>query len=242
MLNNIICKKLFARKKSVFCFKKCHISLHFGVVRKEKKIKLDSPKNCRTSQYIRRLPYLRNEDPNFKNSIIDIVNNRSDLTKFLLATSDYGKNIHENINAVVADGEVNQAVVHRALDQKNKGVFESPIPLSVTFKDAKKFDIQNPIIGNLLSQVNANKISDAKVKQLLGQAKDEELQARLDRLRKRIDKSDDDDNNNTNNNNNNINFDDSNDDDTNIDGEELRRRYSNLRQPIIPSNDNNEEE
>ena len=93
----------------------------------------------------------------------------------------------------------------------------------------KKFDIQNPIIGNLLSQVNANKISDAKVKQLLGQAKDEELQARLDRLRKRIDKSDDDDNNN-NNNNNNINFDDSNDDDTNIDGEELSRRYSNLRQ------------
>ena len=101
----------------------------------------------------------------------------------------------------------------------------------------KKSDIQNPIIGNLLSQVNANKISDAKVKQLLGQAKDEELQARLDRLRKRIDKSDDDDNNN----NNNINFDDR-DDDNNVDGEELRRRYSNLRRPIIPSNDNNEEE
>ena len=57
------------------------------------------------------------------------------------------------------------------------------------FKDAKKIDIQNPIIGNLLSQVNANKISDAKVKQLLGQAKDEELQARLDRLRKRTDKA-----------------------------------------------------
>ena len=111
-----------------------------------------------------------------------------------------------------------------------------PIPLSVTFKDAKKFDIQNSI-GNLLSQVNANKISDAKVKQLLGQAKDEELQARLDRLRKRIDKSDDDDNNN----NNNINFDDR-DDDNNVDGEELRRRYSNLRRPIILSNDNNEEE
>ena len=72
----------------------------------------------------------------------------------------------------------------------------------------KKSDIQNPIIGNLLSQVNANKISDAKVKQLLGQAKDEELQARLDRLRKIIDKSDDEDNNN--NDNNNINFDDSN--------------------------------
>ena len=72
------------------------------------------------------------------------------------------------------------------------------------FKDAKKFNIQNPIIGNLLSQVDANKISDAKVKGLLSQAKDEELQTRPDRLKKRIDKSDD-------NNNNNINFDDNDD-------------------------------
>ena len=115
-----------------------------------------------------------------------------------------------------------------------------PIPLSVTFKDAKKFDIQNSI-GNLLSQVNANKISDAKVKQLLGQAKDEELRARLDRLRKRIDKSDDD--NNNNNNINKINFDDSDDDDdNNVGGEELRRRYINLRRLTMLSNDNNEEE
>ena len=63
------------------------------MVRKEKKVELDLPKNYGTSQYIRRLPYIRNEDPNFKSSIIDIVNNRSDLRKFLLATSDYEKNI-----------------------------------------------------------------------------------------------------------------------------------------------------
>ena len=173
------------------------------MVRKKKKIKLDLPK---TTEQVNTLgDYLILE---MRNSIIDIVNKRSDLRKCLLAASDYGKNIQENINAVVADGKFNQAVVRRALDEKDKGVFESPIPLSVTFKDQKEIHIQNPIIGNLLSQVNANKISDAKVKQLLGQAKDEELQARLDRLRKRIDKSDDEDNNN--NNNNNINFDDSN--------------------------------
>ena len=75
-------------------------------------------------------------------------------------------------------GKFNQAVVCRAPDQKNKGVFESPTPLSVTFKDANKFIIQNPVIGNLLSQVNANKITDAKVKQLLGTARNEELRAR----------------------------------------------------------------
>ena len=83
-----------------------YISLLFGLVRKEKKIKLDLTKNYGASQHIRRLPYIRNENPNFKNSIIDIVNNRSDLRNLLLATSNYGKNIQENINAVVADRKI----------------------------------------------------------------------------------------------------------------------------------------
>ena len=98
---------------------------------------------------------------------------------------------------------------------KKKGVFESPTLLSVTFKDAKKIDLQNPVIGNLLSQVNANKITDAK--QLLGQAKDDEIQARLNRLRKRLDKRDD--------NNNNRNFDnsdvDDDDDNNNAGGDDI---------------------
>ena len=115
-----------------------YISLTFALAIEEKEIKLDSPKTYGASQHIRRLPYIRNEYLNFKNSIIDIVNSRSDLKKFLLATSDYGRNIEESINSVVANGKFNQAVVRRALDQINKGVFESPIPLSVTFKDAKK--------------------------------------------------------------------------------------------------------
>ena len=77
------------------------------------------------------------------------------------------------------------------------------------------------MIENLLSEVNANKISDAKVKQLLGQTKDDEIQARLKRWRKKIDKS--------HNNNNNTNFDDSDvddddDNDNNDAGVELRRR------------------
>ena len=53
-------------------------------------------------------------------------------------TSDYGKNIQENINTVVAWGKFNQPVVRRPLDEKDKGVFGLPIPLSVTFKDQKK--------------------------------------------------------------------------------------------------------
>ena len=115
-----------------------YLSLPFGLIRKEEKIKLDLPKNYGASQYMKRLPYISREDPSFQNSIIDIVNNRSDLRKCLLATSEYGRNIQENINSVAAGEKFNQAVVRRVLDQKNKGVFESPTPLSITFKDAKK--------------------------------------------------------------------------------------------------------
>ena len=53
-----------------------------------------------------------------KNSIIDILNNRSYLKKFLVAASNYGENIQKNINTVVADGKCNQAVVRRVLDQE----------------------------------------------------------------------------------------------------------------------------
>ena len=156
----------------------------------------------------------------------------------MLDKSDYGRSIQENINAVVADGKFNQAVDSGTLDQKNKGVFESPILLSVTSKDAKKIDIQNPVIGNLLSQVNMNKISDAKVKQLLGQAKDDEMQARLNKLRKRIDKNGDN-NNNTNSDDSDVDDDDEDDNDS---GDELRWRYNNLRQPTTIPNDNDQEE
>ena len=100
-----------------------YISLPLGLVRKQKKIKLGLPKNYRVGQYIKRLPYTGNEDPNFQNSITDIVNNRSNLRKFLLHTSDYGRDIQENINAVDADGKLNQAIVRRALDKKKTKEF-----------------------------------------------------------------------------------------------------------------------
>ena len=82
----------------------------------------------------------------------------------------------------------------------------------------QKTNIQNPIIRNLLSQVNAKKINDARVKQLLGQTKDEELQARLDKLKKELIKIINDDDNN--NNNNNINSGDSDDDDGDDDNDD----------------------
>ena len=112
------------------------------------------------------------------------MSSRADLQKYLLATSDYGKNIQENINTVVTDGKFNDALVRHVLDEKNKGVFNSSTPLSVTFKDAKKFDEQNPIIGNIISQVNANQIGEKGVKELFTRAEVEKIRRRLEALRR----------------------------------------------------------
>ena len=105
------------RRKSVFYFKKYLILVYILFwLKKKKKSNLIYQKKY-ASQYIKRLLCIRNEDPNFQNSVTDIVNNRSNLRNFLLVTSSYRRNTQENINAVVADGKFNQAVVCRALDQ-----------------------------------------------------------------------------------------------------------------------------
>ena len=66
-----------------------YVSLPLGLIQKDKQIKLNLPKNYAASHYIKRLPYIENEDTNFQNKIIDLVNNHTDLQKYLLATSGY---------------------------------------------------------------------------------------------------------------------------------------------------------
>ena len=39
-----------------------HIQLRYGLIRDEKKLKLNLPKNHSASQYIKRLPYLDNRN------------------------------------------------------------------------------------------------------------------------------------------------------------------------------------
>ena len=159
------------------------VSLPFGLIQEDKHIKLNLPKNYAASQYIKCLPYVKNEDTHFQNKIIDLVNNRTDLQKYLLATSGYGDFIQEKINTIVDDGKYNHAMVRRALDEKNKRLLQYGTPLSITFKDAKKFDIQNPIIGGLLSQVEANKLEDNILKQKREDLKNREIASRLTGLR-----------------------------------------------------------
>ena len=71
------------------------------------------------------------------------------MKKWLLATSDYRRELQEDLNVVVGyDEKFNNAIVRHALDRKDASVMQILNPLNVTFHDVKKFDMQNPIIGN----------------------------------------------------------------------------------------------
>ena len=87
--------------------------------------------------------------------------NREDFKKWLLATSDYGNELQEDLNAIVGYNEkFNNALVRHALDLKNAGIFQNANPLNLTFRDVKKFDLQNPIIRKLAIQVKASKLTE----------------------------------------------------------------------------------
>ena len=66
---------MFLEIKHIFENNMSYVSLTLGLIQKDKQVKLDLPKNY-ASQYMKRLPYIENEDTNFQNTIIHLVNNR----------------------------------------------------------------------------------------------------------------------------------------------------------------------
>ena len=55
-----------------------------------------------------------NKDTNFQNSIINVINNREELQKFLLTSGNLGGNIHEETNLVVINDKLNDGCVCQA--------------------------------------------------------------------------------------------------------------------------------
>ena len=103
----------------------------------------------------------------------------------MLATSDYGNEIQENLNAVAGHGEkFTNSIVRHALDLKDDPIFRNPNSINVTFYDIKNFDQVNPVIGKLAAQVKATKLAEQELnKKLLDNFQADTLQARLDKLK-----------------------------------------------------------
>ena len=70
----------------------------------------------------------------------------------------------EWINSKTTNTQLHLLLCQHALDAADKNVFANPYPLPVTFKDVKKFDAQNPVLVNLLTQIEGNKLSDEEIK------------------------------------------------------------------------------
>ena len=103
-----------------------------------------------------------------------------------------GIEIQDDLNAIVGfDENFNNAIVRHSLDLKDQAIFRNPDPINVTFHDMKKFDLVNPVIGKLATQVKASKLTDYQLtKKLLQQGEIDELQLRLDKLKYGVDKDD----------------------------------------------------
>ena len=172
-----------------------NIQLPYGYVKNNKQVQFNLPNNYEESFCLKHAPYLTNQNPAVENNLINLIRNRDDLKKWLLATSKYGDEIQEDLNSIVGyDKKFTNAIVRHSLDLKDEAIFRNPNPIIVTFHDMKKFDLVNPVIGKLASQVKASKLTDYELtKKILQKGEVDELQLRLDKLKYGIPNDDDDD-------------------------------------------------
>ena len=183
------------------------VQLPYGVIENQPTFKFKNQKNYETNNYLKTLPYLDNVSrPEIQNDAINLIKNKASFRNYLLATSDVGSSLQDAINHVVTDGEFNEVGLRRVLDSHNSDIFKVSNPLSLVFKNAHTFNLKNPVLGNLVSQIYAGSLSDENIKKLLLQNDIDNIQTRLDNLKRR-----------PGNNNNNVNNDDDDNDGGNPD-------------------------
>ena len=70
-----------------------YIQLPYGLVRNEKQLQFNLPKNHEETQYIKRLPYIRDKGSQSDNLIIDVIQNRDDLKKMAFSNKSLWQGI-----------------------------------------------------------------------------------------------------------------------------------------------------
>ena len=114
---------------------------------------------------VKHLPYLAQiEDPIFQNKVEDLINNDEDLQAYLFATEDLNRTLEESLQLAVGHGKINDATkVRHELERNDKSYKyfqKNDNPLDVLFREKAKFDVQNPIIGSLLDEINKGKTTE----------------------------------------------------------------------------------
>ena len=135
------------------------------IVDKVDQVQLNLPKDQKVKDLFTHLPYIANlKDPILQNRVEDLLKNREDLQNYLLATEFLGTTIEDSLELAVSHGKLNEGTKVRHLselnDPKYKYFRQNNNPLDVVYREKAKFDVQNPIIGDLLKEINKSKLSE----------------------------------------------------------------------------------
>ena len=138
-----------------------YIQLPDKIVDKVDQVQLNLPKDQKVKDLFAHLPYIANlKDPILQNRVEDLLQNREDLQNYLLVTEFLGRTLEDSLQLAVSHGKLNEGTKVRHLselnDPKYKYFRQNNNPLDVVYREKAKFDVQNPIIGDLLKEIKVN--------------------------------------------------------------------------------------
>ena len=111
-----------------------------------------------------------------QNKVEDVIRNREDLQNYLLAIGDLKDTIEESLDLAVGYERLDDGTAVRYKsdqdDPKLTDFKKNDNPIDAFYRQKAKFDVQNPIIGSLLNQINKSKVNYSGVKSVLDKALD----------------------------------------------------------------------
>ena len=153
-----------------------YIQLAEGLKKNFAQTQLNIPKDEKARDLLEHLSYLANlKDPIFQNRVENLLKNREDLKAYLLATEDLNRTIEDSLQLAVTHGKLNDATAVRHVSERDdptKYNFfkKNDNPLDLVYREQAKFDVQNPIIGSLLKQINRGRVTEENIKKAVSGA------------------------------------------------------------------------
>ena len=116
------------------------------------------PPNFRKDILFHKLLYLtHSKNPTLNNIIKNGVVDNLELQKYLLAAGVLQDIEQQSLDMTITDGGFKNASIRRELDLKYPSIMKKLNLIDVVFKAKAKFDMQNPVNGSLVVQVQENK-------------------------------------------------------------------------------------
>ena len=167
-----------------------YIQLPDKIVDKVDQVQINLPKDQKAKDPFAHLPYIANlKDPLLQNRVEDLLKNREDLQNYLLATEFLGATLEDSLQLAVSHGILNERTKGRHLfelsDPKYKYFRQNNNPLDAVYREKAKFDVQNPIVGDLLKEINKGKLSEEeyfKKTKTAPNIKDLDIRERFDKV------------------------------------------------------------